>query len=443
MHNATIKHKVKPGIAISQSFEKNNGLVRRIIKICNEYHIAEISHKGVGNLQPSTAWHVGYLRGYPISCKNEPVGEVRVLDLFSGGGGLAQGVAEAAQSLGIKPIFVGAVDTDELALEVHQKNFNTRHLFNLSADELVDYQLWKKGQNVEFADTPELFSGLERLAGKVDLVIGGPPCQGHSNLNNHTRRNDARNRLYLTVPAIASALGAKAAIIENVITVVRDKHNVVEISKSLFRSAGFHVGDDQCTTLKAENYGVPQMRRRHFLVVGKGFDIPLVQTAEKLKSDPVTIKQAINDTRSLNGSDVFNSHALLSEKNQVRINFLHDNDLFELPNYQRPDCHKDGHTYPSVYGRLNGDNVSNTITTGFMSPGRGRYIHYEERRGLTPHEAARLQGFPDTFKFEIGSGRQLGNSAFSKLIGDAVPPALGFVAGVASLSSLIASNPHE
>ncbi len=80
------------------------------------------------------------------------------------------------------------------------------------------------------------------------------------------------------------------------------------------------------------------------------------------------------------------------------------------------------------------DRPANTLTTGFLSPGRGRYVHPTERRGLTPHEAARLQGFPDNFKFETEPGRGLeGNKHYSKVIGDAVPPLLGFVPALAAI----------
>ena len=76
-----------------------------------------------------------------------------------------------------------------------------------------------------------------------------------------------------------------------------------------------------------------------------------------------------------------------------------EHDLYNLPNSERPDCHKDGTTYGSVYGRMFPDRPAPTITTGFMTPGRGRFIHPLLPRTLTPWEAARIQGFPDTYNF--------------------------------------------
>jgi DNA (cytosine-5)-methyltransferase 1 len=105
-----------------------------------------------------------------------------------------------------------------------------------------------------------------------------------------------------------------------------------------------------------------------------------------------------------------------------------------LPNALRPNCHRDGHTYPSVYGRLHWDRQSPTITTGFMSPGRGRYIHPSEQRVITAHEAARIQGYPDTFQFSA-NGTPPSKKQLSKWIGDAVPAWLGYVAVMTALSS--------
>lgn len=125
--------------------------------------------------------------------------------------------------------------------------------------------------------------------------------------------------------------------------------------------------------------------------------------------------------------------AALSIENKRRIDWLFDNDTFNLPDRERPDCHKNGHTYGAVYGRLEWSKVSGTITTGFMSPGRGRYIHPTQRRALTPHEAARIQGFPDSFAFLYEDGTIPAGKALGKVIGDAVPPVMGQAAILAAL----------
>ncbi len=125
----------------------------------------------------------------------------------------------------------------------------------------------------------------------------------------------------------------------------------------------------------------------------------------------------------------------LSVDNRERIKWLFDNDAYELPNEARPDCHKDGHSYPSVYGRMYWDKPAQTITTGFLTPGRGRYIHPLRPRVITPHEAARIQAFPDSFEFVV-NGHDPARNAITKWIGDAVPPVLGYAATLPLLTGL-------
>ena len=147
----------------------------------------------------------------------------------------------------------------------------------------------------------------------------------------------------------------------------------------------------------------------------------------------MVLKETIGDLETRDTEDLMDQVPQLSAENQDRINYLFEHDLFDLPNQVRPDCHKNGHTYPSVYGRLSWDKPSQTITTGFLTPGRGRYIHPSKRRVLTPREAARIQGFPDWFDF-VGQGEPPSRTSLSKWIGDAVPTPLGYAAVLTALS---------
>ena len=96
-----------------------------------------------------------------------------------------------------------------------------------------------------------------------------------------------------------------------------------------------------------------------------------------------------------------------------------------MPNEIRPKCHQDGHTYRAVYGRMHGDKPAPTITTGFRSPGRGRYIHPSEPRTINIREAARIQSFPDWYFKDIDS-LGLTKTHLDKIIGDAVPSMMVF-----------------
>jgi len=114
------------------------------------------------------------------------------------------------------------------------------------------------------------------------------------------------------------------------------------------------------------------------------------------------------------------------------MRWLLDNNAFDLPNRLRPPCHQGDHSYVSMYGRLKWDEPAQTITSGYGSLGQGRFMHPTLPRTLTPHEAARLQGFPDYFTF----GSALTRTEAAVIIGNAVPPALASIV----VSRLIAAG---
>ena len=103
------------------------------------------------------------------------------------------------------------------------------------------------------------------------------------------------------------------------------------------------------------------------------------------------------------------------------MRWLLEHDEYDLPNSERPLFDQnDGHTYLSMYGRLDWEKPAQTITSGFGSIGQGRYMHPDQMRALTPHEAARIQGFPDYFRFAPLPSR----ASLATMIANAVPPEL-------------------
>jgi DNA (cytosine-5)-methyltransferase 1 len=287
--------------------------------------------------------------------------------------------------------------------------------------------------DAELAYPPELLEPkLRRLVGKIDLLVAGPPCQGHSNLNNHTRRDDPRNQLYVATAAIGIALKAKAIIIENVPEVLRDLTDVVMTARKILETNDYFVSDG---ILSAVELGGGQTRRRHFTIATRKEHPAIKDAAQILKKPPMILQETIGDLEHKAPEGLMDQVPTLSAENQERINHLFEHDLYDLPNKVRPDCHKNGHTYRSVYGRLSWDKPSQTITTGFLTPGRGRYIHPTQKRVITPREAARIQGFPDWFDF-IGHSIIPSRTALSKWIGDAVPTPLGYAAVLTALSGI-------
>ncbi len=360
--------------------------------------------------------------------------EISYIDLFSSVGGLSLGLEEAVKSLGFRPLPLLAVDVDEGALAIHKHNHGTKRVIHESVSSLVDFKVIGQGMNATLAYEPAVIgSQMEDLVGKVDVVLAGPPCQGHSTLNNYSRGDDPRNLLYLTVPAIAIALKAPVVIIENVPNVLNDVDNVVESTKEILVQNGYQVTG---TVLAAHQLGWAQTRKRYFLVGTLGhspIDLDIVR--KYFAHQPLPVSWALDkfNVSTENEQHIMNQIAEMSPLNQTRIDWLFDNDVYELPNHIRPDCHKDGHTYPSVYGRMKWSEPAPTLTTGFVSPGRGRFIHPRERRVLTPREAARLQGFPNWFDFSPVTLAPSKRGQLAKWIGDAVPSILGYVAGFSGL----------
>lgn len=382
-----------------------------------------------------TAWDESFLRtkiSYPTAMASPRT--IRIADVFCGAGGLSYGVRDAISASGLKAENVLAVDVDSVAMEVYRRNFDPRYFSTCDLWTSVTRSYSTKNLGSTFTSRPAILNQeLQASQGIVDLLLGGPPCEGHSNSNNVTRRNDPRNRYYVLMPALAVALGAKAVIVENVPGVQHDDRGVLQSARDLFVTSGYHVSD---TIVDGVSLGLAQTRKRHILVASTTRQPMLEASIEMLARSSKDLRWAIGDLMETHSRDLIDLGAELSDVNRSRIKYLFDNDLYELPDEHRPDSHKNGHTYPSIYGRLHWDAPAGTVTTGFNTPGRGRHIHPELQRTITPHEAARLQGFPDEFDFKLINGDTPSRTSLANMIGDAVPPQMGYVAAVAALGAM-------
>jgi DNA (cytosine-5)-methyltransferase 1 len=423
-----------PQLAVRVGYKTGHGRVSRGITV-GETEFADIRTllAGDGDLNPFASWWGSYLRGAKpqVNRDHQPL---KFIDLFSSVGGLSLGASEAVSALGMRGIAQLAADVDSRALQVYRSNFRPRQTISDSVRNMIDFRVSGTDYTAKFAYHPTIIDDrLSSIAGSVDLVLAGPPCQGHSSLNNHSRHNDPKNLLYLTVPAAAVALDARHVVIENVPNVVRDKNGVVETTIQLLRNSGYSVTSG---VLGAHRLGWPQTRKRFFIVASRDAEpVPLEIVSKGFERDAMPLWWLISDltTASSKSVDIMDAVPEMSAENRQRINWLFDNDEYNLPNAIRPDCHKEGHTYPSTYGRMYPDQPAPTITGGFVTPGRGRFIHPTQRRVLTPREAARIQGFPDWFEFSSPAGHPPNRTELAQWIGNAVPPILGFAATLSAL----------
>ena len=417
----------------SETFQFRDGRITHRIDISGrvfESHVITAREPG-DDLKG--AWWRSYLAG-EVPEASQSLGRLRTVDLFSGPGGLALGFRQwcAEMGVGVDPQIV--VDEDVEATHVYAANHRARALSNRSVSTLVDFRVKGLADRAAFSYDPELIDPeMEEMTKGVDVILAGPPCQGHSNLNNRTRRVDRRNELYLTVPAFAVAMDVPVAIIENVPMVLHDSDDVVATARHLFETAGYAVTTGMLT---ASEMGWPQARQRHFMIARRDVPpVPLDEVRQLLRDDDQrSIWWAIGDLGQTNGDDPMHQTTELSPVNRERVAWLHDNDEYDLPPSERPASHRDGTTYTAVYGRLHKDRPAPTITTGFFTPGRGRYIHPTQRRVLTAREAARIQGFPDTYDFMPDPDSPPTKLKLSKWIGDAVPMPLGYAAAMSALS---------
>ena len=287
--------------------------------------------------------------------------EIRAVDLFCGCGGLTLGIREAARGLGCAFRSVFASDINKEVLDIYARNFQPTRIANKPIEKIIDGELGAKLTQEEQFFCNEV--------GKIDILVAGPPCQGHSNLNNHTRRDDPRNLLYLRAVRCAEILRPDTLIIENVPGVLHDKHGVLQTADEYLKTLGYSVDFD---IIRMWKIGVAQTRQRMLLVASRvAKDVNIGKMLEMFTTLPArTMGWAIGDLLDkYDVNSVFDSAAIHSPANQKRIHYLFENDLYELPDEQRPDCHRlKSHTYPAVYGRMHWDRPSPTLTGGFANP---------------------------------------------------------------------------
>lgn len=331
-----------------------------------------------------------------------PQSNISVLDLFCGCGGLSLGFAKAGYSV------VMGVDFWKDALVTYEYNHpNSKSL-------CADLSTLKPRE-------------LEKRIGKnIDVIIGGPPCQGFS-IAGKRILEDKRNELYKSFVAMVEYFKPKAFVMENVPNILSIGNGMVKDSiLKDFETIGYSV---KYKVLLASNYGVPQNRKRAVFVGMLGntnnFDFPAPTTPV-----PVTSYDAISDLpeETLSDGSSYLSEPKSDYQRLMRKNcshvFNHEVTVHDAKTVKIISMVPNGGNYKDLpielqstrkvhiaWTRLDSNKPSFTIDTGHR-----HHFHYEYNRIPTARESARIQSFPDDFVFKCSKTSQL------KQIGNAVPP---------------------
>jgi len=398
-------------------YSSSNKSVTRIVHLSNGRKIStrlQTKNMELEDEDAHSAFDYTYLRRCnPLKQASYSSKIFRAVDLFCGCGGLSLGAEEACNAMGKRLLSVAAVDKNPAFLNVYKENFARASAYEHFVERTIDGEIGTRPTKNEV--------NFLRKIKNVDVLLAGPPCQGHSNLNNHTRHEDERNVLYERVARFVEIAKPKHVLIENVPEVTQGKDRTMQRSINAMRELEYEVDSD---IIDLAALGVPQRRKRHLVIasVSKKFSIQEILEKYSVERER-SVKWAIEDLENEPPNGIFAAPSNLSETNLERIRFLHENDAYDLPDWLRPLCHRNGNTYPSMYGRIRYDEPSQTITGGFLSPGQGRFVHPTQLRTLTPHEAARLQFFPDFFDFSSVKTK----ASLSAMIGNAVPMKMSYI----------------
>lgn len=314
----------------------------------------------------------------------------KYIDLFSGAGGMSLGFDQA----GFENIL--AVECDKCFADTYMHNFPKHKL------------IVKDIKNIRNEE-------IKKIVGNelIDVIIGGPPCQGFSIAGKIGRNfiDDERNRLFKEFVRFVDVVKPRMFIMENVSTLkTHNKGKTIEEIISEFKRVGYTV---KAEVLNAVNYEVPQQRRRIFIIgtLNKKNNFEFPQQSEEV----YTIKDAIDDLpplKSGESSSIPNHKAMNHTKQMLeKMSYVKDGgDRKDIPKELRP---KSGDI--RKYVRYNSKEPSFCIT-GDMR----KVFHYSQNRALTCRELARIQTFPDYFIFKGNTGK------VQQQIGNAVPPLLAF-----------------
>ena len=303
--------------------------------------------------------------------------ELKFIDLFSGAGGLLRGFMDA----GFDPVL--SVEMWKPAVDTHKTNY-------------PEVPLWDR--DIRSISNEE----ISKFAGNVDVIVGGPPCQGFSTIGKRLVK-DPRNELVFEFIRFVNTIQPKAFLMENVRGLLSsDGGKIKRAIQEEFIRIGYNVISD---VLCAADFGVPQMRNRvFFLGIRKDLEIqPSFPMPTNTKENYVTVGDAINDL--LGKENQFPNHIPMKHNPivEARISCIKEGEGIPADGLPEAVSHGSRSDYKNneiknfshVYRRLSRYKPATT-----MVPGHNAFpLHPVANRSLTVREAARIQTFPDDVVF--------------------------------------------
>ena len=330
-----------------------------------------------------------------ITAGKKQVRKPLAIDLFSGCGGLTEGLKNAGFQV------VAAVEIEPKARAIYAENHP---------------EVWLAGTDIRQVDPLDVLKALKLRPGALDLVAGCPPCQAFSRIRKRNKgrtAQDGRNQLIEEYGRFVLALLPKRIMLENV-PGLSDHHRFTKLVREL-AAAGYEL---KYEVLNVKDYAVPQ-RRRRLILLGSRDGAP--KMARRRKKN-ITVREAIGNLpeAGVSGDPLHDLPERRSDKVKALLRAipLDGGSRADLPKSMQLKCHQETDGFYDVYGRMAWDDVAPTITGGCHNPSKGRFVHPEKHRAITLREAAILQGFPERYKFDVVHGKE----AIALMIGNALPP---------------------
>lgn len=379
---------------------------------------------------------------------------MKVLDTFAGAGGFSLGFEMAGFTI------TGAIELDRWACDTFEYNHPDAQVICGDMTKLSDKLILN-------------YFGKDKL----DVILGGPPCQGYSICNrNNGDPKDPRNSLFEEFIRIGKLLNPAVMIMENVPNLVKaktkNKEKVIDIICSELKAMGYFVYYD---ILEATNYGIPQIRKRLFVIASKNplnnpfpepthtvnshksnlfekdlkpcptlwdaiSDLPDIEARQGAEEQPYTLKTKTDYQRILrNGDETLYNHKAMNHSKRVVERFASmscGDSISDVPEHLRPYKRNTTKIADTVYDqnnrRMHPDRPCHTIPASFYA----NFVHPFKNRNFTAREGARIQSFPDNYVFKgkptVVSHRLLAREGRLdekylcqyNQIGNAVPPLL-------------------